>query len=751
MRRLALSVLLGWTAWVSAMLLLAGHGSVAGIGAGLLVGAQAAAGVVLIARLAPTAGALATFGLGSLSGFVLAGIGGILVLGTPVVAWGWLLPLLLATPFVRSDHEVVGVGDLRALAVLVATAGVVGLSTEWTWLAPTALAMVALSVVRRGSMLGDPFVDSSATVRRVVAILAGASVVVQGIVIGLRSPYWSQYRQSRLDIPDHMFFDGIGRAAARYGGSDNAFLAGVDAPYHWFSYAWSGRITILVEGYSPALVSHVVQVAFVPLVGVLTTLVAVRLGARVGSAAAAGLFSVAIVGVPITLAQTLVAYSPSQVAATAIVLAVVGVVVGGSPIVGSRWSPVILVVAGFAAVGSKAVAIVPLVALGAVYPLVRSGSTFLRRSTTSLSLGIGVVGGYLYFLSGRIAGDTSGILATSVADVAIADGPIGAGSDGPAMRLIGVLALTALLVTIVPGVAFVRRLGASARPILAAGLAPVMLGLVYVGGREGVNYFFNVGLAVLVPLAVVGIDRRSHDGGDASARSIAIAAGSGLVVAAGWSNAYLGSSSTSVSTSLFRASLLIVPAVVALTVAAISTAGTSRAVVAAVGMMAVGVGSYVTWVPRYAALHLRQGDEVVADSDLLSGRPEYREALDWLRVNSSADDAVATNRLCDDAAAVFPECYAAWSLVAAVSDRRVYAECPSFTSGWFPAMSDRIALSSSFARSPSPTSAARLWDDGVRWMFVDRAVDADIDYGSLAVVRFENDHARILELSGVGP
>lgn len=80
--------------------------------------------------------------------------------------------------------------------------------------------------------------------------LKGSLVAVFGVVVGLGfltlnlqryplqwSGVWDQYHR------DLVFFEGLSIGVARFGANDSIFMLDADIRYHWFTYAWSGQLT----------------------------------------------------------------------------------------------------------------------------------------------------------------------------------------------------------------------------------------------------------------------------------------------------------------------------------------------------------------------------------------------------------------------------------------------------------------------------------------------------------------------------
>ena len=162
-------------------------------------------------------------------------------------------------------------------------------------------------------------------------------------------------------------------------------------------------------------------------------------------------------------------------------------------------------------------------------------------------------------------------------------------------------------------------------------------------------------------------------------------------------------------------------------------------------MALVASAGWIAWIPRYSVLHLREGARI-HESDVLAGRREYREVLEWLRANGGSEDLVATNRQCSDHLARFPNCAATWSLVTAVTGLKVYAEIPEFTRSVWPEIDERAGASIAFVDAPSRETAAKLTTASVTWVYVDKAVTDARSWEPWASIEYENDRAAVLRM-----
>lgn len=747
----------GATAALAALLVLAGHPVGASLAASAIVLVQVASGVAAWSATVRgrDADPLGTAALGAALGVAASCASSVALVHTPLRPVSWALPAL-ATMVVlravrarRADRPAASAPsrhDWAWLAIVLAT----GLATEWTWMLPLVAAICAASW---GWSVG-PFRGRgrSRAASGIAGALVAVLVAVQAVVIRARSPYWTQFRQSVLDIPDHTFFDALARGTARWGaaGTDivGAGLGG--AGYHWLSYHWAGSIVLATGSDSPVLASHLVQVVLGAVALALVRTVAVRLGAGPVAAFLAALACAAMVAAPLPLLQALVSYSPSHVAGVAMVLAVL---VASDP--GTRTAPAARLSAvallSAAAVGMKATSLVPLGAVAAVAlvgrPRAEPAVPVARRAALVVAVAVPSLASFAYFFGRRLGNSADTALIPF--DVVASDGPLAAGS-GPALVALGTVALLGAFGCAVAGLVLARRTGLLGEPTAAAAVvgsgALVATGFVYVGSRIGVNYFFNVAIVLLLPVAAAAMSRARRAGPALAPRSVAAIALLALAVQVGWSGAFYRIDPAGRWGGAARSLLLLAPVAAALVVAVRTKGPSSRRLIAgALVAMLVPAASFVAWVPRHAVVQLRAADGF-DPADAYSGRREYREALAWLGREAGVDDVVATNRFCSDDAARYPDCYAAWSLVAATTGRRVYVEIPEFAYFVTPAMAERVQVSVAFVDAPSAETARKLSTASVSWVYVDKAVTDARSWEPWASIEYENDRAAVLRM-----
>jgi hypothetical protein len=412
---------------------------------------------------------------------------------------------------------------------------------------------------------------------------------------------------------------------------------------------------------------------------------------------------------------------------------------------------------GIAVVGGKAAALPALITFIGVVSL-----SSLRREIRWWSLllagsmAIVTVGSFLYFFAGAsVGGESQGSSSVNIGDVVYSDGPIALGIRSPFSTAIGSFALVTLILSSVLGL-FVRGPRSTHsqevvfRGAVLAAIVSLGTGFVYVGDRSGVMYFFQLALVLLLPISIVKFGE--HDfGAFFNAKSITLVGGSAAVVAVVWSNLYFEVSATDLSSSLFRSFLMLLPLLggSAIALAARRTMKSRmpslRVVAAASTALIMGL-AFFAWVPRYARVHVVQGKALVEDRNLVVGSPLYREAFQWIRYNSEVEAIVATNRYCNEIDQLLSDCAASLSMVAAQTDRRMWAENLDFVGGARDKVLDRARDTLVFIDSPSAQSLLPLSSANVSWVFVDKELTKQTNWEPWARVEFENDESFVLRV-----
>lgn len=741
-RRSILSLFGGWTVVMAVLMALAGHSWIESLGAGLIVASQFTAGFVfwqLVAR-----GVMSDFvgsaAMGGVVGALLSAGCGIVLAGTPLVGIAWSIPVLVAAVLVR---RVPSVGSPSATTLVwLLGASLIGLSTEWTWLFPSALA----TIVFAGRMMIRRWLVATS-----LAVLTAAQVWL----VSVRSEYWSQFRQGLTEVGDYPYLEAIARGAARWAHTDNVLASGSRLGYHWLSFAWAGRVTETIGSTSMAFSSHVIHVSFVFISIALTYTVARRMGCDEKWSLFSTFAVAMLVGVPIGLFQALSVHSPSQPFVLAMVLGVFVLISSWHVLVPWRLVPLLALLL-FGVVGGK-VSAVPAVVAGVLVLLVgRRGLT--RKGTSRAILMIAVSAlvvalSFVYFYGGVVADGTTGSLRVSLFEVAYTEGPLSHVDRPFWLTIVGVVALLGGVVATAPGVLLLRRFppGDDSRltwMMVAGATASVLVGLVYVGERSGVSYFFNLAVALVVPVSASALSRVTQSW---STRSLLEVGVTSLVVGFVIPNAIIELDGDGVLPSVGRSFLLIVPLCVG--AAVVFVGKTKSSATAALLVSGIAMASYLAWIPRYAGVQARNSSSYEVGADTISGSSGLREAAAWLRDNSAVDDVIATNRFCNRHDERLPDCEASWTVVSSVSGRRMYVENIDWGARSVGGVLDRALESVAFVDQPSDQTAEIMTTANVAWVLVDRSVTTRTSWEPWADVVFENEDAFVLRLldEGIAP
>lgn len=323
----------------------------------------------------------------------------------------------------------------------------------WAWILPSLIAIVVWLLRTR--------TRSTAAVRFAVqwprrsvlwGALAGVSLGLAAVAVNLsRYPLhltgaWNQFH------PDMLFFEALSNSVARYGPGDSIFMTGEDLRYHWFSYVWSGQLTV-----SLGLEPFVMLTRVLPVVTVLAAaaIAAVWAGRYTKAAWVPGLAAILITAggyVGATYGTLLNFDSPSQALTTVWLLALSFVVleyVNDSVGRGALWTAGIL---SFACVGGKAnAAIVLVVALGLllVVGLIRRSPWRGRAAWALVVTSIPAAAAYVLVLAG--SANSGGLQFLSWASRASSVQGLNLGAAGLDAAGVGVAAGTAfLMLAVIP-------------------------------------------------------------------------------------------------------------------------------------------------------------------------------------------------------------------------------------------------------------------------------------------------------------
>ena len=723
----------GWASFVSFLMVMAGHEPLASGLAALMVAGQFTAGYVLWQTLigGMDGGFVGGIAFGAVFGSLLSTLSGIVFVSTPFSPIAWAVTLVVALPLISRLSPIERAPSSVSLWLVAAT--LVGLSTEWTWLLPLALGAVLVAAREWLPKL-------------LLMPIAFGLGVGQWWLIDQRSSYWSQFRQGLTEVADYSYLEAVARGTALWAHTDNVLMAGTRLGYHWISYAWAGRITETVGSTTMAFSSHIIQTCFVAVSVVLMYEMTKKLSSTESWAIVAAFTMAMVVAVPMGIFQVLSVHSPSQPFVTALLLGTLLTISSFTSIDWRRAVPALAVLV-FGVVGGKVSAVPSLLAGAAVFAVIHlRGRRRLSAFTPLVLSTVVVAGGFFYFYGNVVEEGETGALRFRFFEVLYTEGPLSGSSRMFWLTLFGFVATLGGLFAVVPGLMGVRRspgLRSSSLELMlvAAAVASFGVGLVYVGESSGVPYFFNIGLALLVPVST-SLMPHWQNSVDRSFVSVIVV---GVLVGVVISQLMVEIVGEDTRSSATRSALLLSP--VLLGGALLLLSGRRSRPLAAVLVLAMSLGSFFAWVPRYSLIQARHSANYVGGVESISGSPDVRSAAIWLRENSDGDDIVAVNRFCNLTSDELPGCQAYWNVVSSISGRRMYVENLDWTARSATGARDRAYEVERFVNDPTERNAEFLETANVSWVFVDKAVTAQQNWEPWAEVKFENEDAMVLQVT----
>lgn len=586
------------------------------------------------------------------------------------------------------------------------------------------------------------------------------------------NPYeWGEgFRALYVDMPFHLSL--VGQLASR-GPSSVPYVLGEPLQYHWFSHAWMAHSSSVSGVPADAVLLRL----FPPLIAVVTVVaVAVatlRIASRPWAGPLAALLAVSAGDISFVkgpLPGTLVYHiSPSLAPATILSLALFTVFAirwrGERVVGGFAWVAVL----GFAAVGTKGSALPVLIAGTA---LAAAASVLWRtpaRKVLVVDLGMLVLSLLLASMTvfqGQSPGlhlDPQAALRAAAPARFLHDGM----STLPASIMLGAIALT-LLAALGRGAGLVGVLVADWRRrdpvlvfLLGTGLAGALAVVALAHDGKSQWYFLRSAAPFLAIGSGVGVSLllgQLRSSGRRAAVAGLVAGGLVTGVVA------LGGGATQSQPSLLRVFGSHAAAAALLAIAATVTVKwfgePNRANARVVGAACTSIALLVFAV---APVALRQVTSLPAYSSAVApGSPAFSadqiDAARQLKVLSAPGDIVATNRHCRQSAASV--CDNRRFYVAAYTERQVLVEGWGYTTRsvteatdalddayvpyWRP---DVLDTNDRFLTQPGPADHTRLYELGVRWIFVDKTSPYSPD-----LVRFGREHvdtewAWVLELA----
>lgn len=721
-------------------------------------------GAALIAAVVIDLGLAATYGLGvSHAVLAVAVILAVQVLPGALV-WrcvrpvgGWLL-----------EDLVVGFAIGCALGV---PAQVLAGSLQQAWLAaavPLVIPVLLVAVPRTRQRIATRRITALPWWLGGVVALASAAALTQLATYFRRLPLSAAHPWSSLaDNDAHL---AIAAELQERGPQAWPSLTGVPLDYHWFSHAWAAQVATLSGAPLDEVLFRVLPSILPVIVAVGVAMSAVRLSGRPAAGAAAALLTMlvsnatpwALLGASLPLKPD----SPTLGMSIPALLALVTVI-------GMRWQGSIgreglLLVAllGVAAAGTKG-STTPLVVAGLMLAAV--AMLVFDRSRLRLVLAdlVVVVLALLVTVQVVFHGYTSALEIDPAGALKRSYAGAVAGVSGAALVYAVVTQAVsgvtrAALLLLVPTNRTLRR-----EPLwwllIGAVIAGVVAPMLFV--QPGASQFYF--LISSYPLAAVG-------SAVAGARllptwtrqqvwtTVLAGIGGGVVLyflPAAVAHALTDDSKAFVWWAGGLAALLVLAyAVLARLATRRRGEGRPRVVLSlllAVVLLAVGATAFGRWLPQSLGPPT-QAATLKAPNAVSSGQIA---AARYIERHSAVHDLVMTNRHCLVPQSPVGGCDSRRFVVSAYSKRQAllegwgtsptaarlapHGEDSIFMAYWNPAL---LQLNDGFYARPTPTAAKRLWDKGVRWIYVENTMRHAATLAPYATLRYRNDDAAAWQL-----
>lgn len=688
------------------------------------------------------------------------------------IAFAQVLPGALVWRTVRPRDgwllEDLGVGFAIGSALAVPTAVVAGLTgvRPLAWVLPLLLAAVLLAV---------PGTRRRVSGARWTALPWWLPVVVAVVSLAPLTQFRSFVNESRLTWPvpgrphmDLSLHQALASEILNRGPVAWPTVLGEDLGYHWFAHAWMAHVTA-ASGVDLDVVLLRVLPAFMPLAVALAVAVAVlRMSGRAWVAAvatvltlcggAAGFLGTGELGLPLTpWSPTLALGAPTLLT----LVTVLGLRWRGEMLRGAFWLVPLLAVVAAGTKGST----VPLVVAGLGLTLVAC-LLWNRALVRAVLLDLLVTAAALVAVMVVVFHGSSAGLALSLR---------GAAAHAPVSYLVkepltsGALLVLALVTAVAAGLARAglalvlpadRATRTDPFTWLLVGAALAGAGAVGIFTHPGRSeYYF---LLTAIPLAAWA----SASGLQVLAerlprRTLLSVLGAGGVagVLALLAPRVVGAVDESDPATLWLPVAVSFAALLLGGVAGLlllrGRRGTGFAAGLGAGAVALGLAGFVTaWTPTPQPFH--------PAPDLawpLATSQGQIDAARWIRAHSGVDDLVMTNRHCITPRSPFGGCDSRRWLVTAFSERQALVEGWTATPRateiaphgrdsitvdyWKP---DILRLNDGFYTAPSAEARKRLWDLGVRWVYMENTVKHAPTLAPYAVRRFVDDDASAWQL-----
>lgn len=574
------------------------------------------------------------------------------------------------------------------------------------------------------------------------------AIVVLGMVTGSVGAlsFWLRHRldwSGPLDMHDDIVYHEALAGAAQNGWPVRSPLLGRESlSYHWLPNLWAAFVDSVADLPPFAAITRVV-----PLLAIFGAVVAAAAWAKrlsrqrlAAPIAAVGITTVGTIALGPQSGLPLPLESPSELFGTMFMLAVcLTVWIFRQGDLSAKAYGALLLFGFFALSAAKlSQAVVTLSAVGALV----LGSRIRGRSNVAAGPHIlGLVGFALGFFVFHFHGDRHDLAFHPLESLS-------AGLDA-VLVLSPTIARALLTVSAVAGPLLVSLVILRKRPetcLFVAGALScgifLALSTTSPGGSEG--YFLSAALKIVIVVASAGFATVL---GDTRAvlrlqpRWPALTAMIGLGCTTTATATYFVDAGV-LSTTAFRLSLLLAGAVLI-----------GRALSSALSwsMFAAGLFVVASLSTLVGSLALAAGNVRLesADHALDAVRSEAFAIGAELHGASESDDLLVTNRFCRNAREAWPGCNTKWFEASAASGRRSLIEGIDYAVG-----ADQpqeilrlVELSELAAGTADPVALAEVYALGVRWIWFDRLIGQQPDWGQFGDVRLSNDTIVVIELS----
>jgi hypothetical protein len=674
------------------------------------------------------------------------------------------------------EDAVLGLAVGAALAVPAQILSV-ALSAPWlAWACPVALAGCLLGVRRTRrrilTVTCAPLPLAWGTSAAVASLLTGSLAVGFFADAPLR---WSGWAVPYVDLPYHLAL--VGEVANRFP-PHYPQLAGERLYYHWFSHSWTAQVASVSGAPHDVVLVRLLPLLLAVAVPVATAAVAMRVSRLVWAGPLAAAVAFALPGLDVWRTSAgglpIAPLSPSQGFGVLVLLPTLGLLAvrwsGSAPPASLAVLVLLVAVAG----GAKG-AVLPVLVCGC---LLATASALVWRHAlwrrVALDTAVAAVV-LLVLIRVLFAGGDGGTVVDPLTSIAGGWGRILTGSPvrGPTLLIVvTLLVFWSLFAGSVGALGVLERTPTRQDPVvwLLFGCSLAGAGAVVVLSHPGAAHWYflrtaEVPLSIVAAWGTVLIVKRT------SRPPVAVGGGVlGAVAAVGatwwWVGPIADSSSRLFSASLAVAVFGVVILAAGLFAAILASAdgGARVRMVLATGVVALTAAAGLSAARMAQAALTRDAPRATAETPGSFSSAQVQAAR-YIRDHAAPDELVMTNRHCRGQ--TFPGCDVRRFFVAAYTEHGVLIEGWAYTrraNALAAAASERgdprrvpfwdaplLALNDRFVTQPSAHGARRLYELGVRWVFIDPQAPHARSLAPYAVERLRNDAATVYRLRPTDP